>query len=163
MLFSIVKRTTVLGIVWLVLTGGSISALVYALAAVPAGIALSFLLLEPGPGTVNMLRLASLLPGFIMRSVAGGVDVAWRALHPRMPVRPGWISLRTQMTDSPARSLYGAETSLLPGTLSAGCDQIGLKIHCLYIDQDTEQRVQVGERRFARAFSQPGSEPDADG
>lgn len=156
MLLSIIKRTAVFGIVWLVLTGGSISALVYALPAVPAATALSFLLLEQGPRAVNMLRLASLLPGFVMRSVAGGVDVAWRAMHPRMPVRPGWITLRTQMTDDPARSLYGAETSLLPGTLSAGCDQLGLIIHCLYIDQYTEQRVQDGERRFARAFSQSG-------
>lgn len=153
-LLSAIKRAALLGLVWLVLTRGDESALVYAVIVVPAATGLSLLLLPAGPRPAVLLRLLALLPGFLARSVLGGVDVAWRALHPRLPVKPGWITLKTQMQDGPARSLYGAETSLLPGTLSAGCDAEGLKIHCLDINQDTEERLRIEETRLARAFSQ---------
>ncbi|KAA5801645.1 hypothetical protein F1654_12190 [Alkalicaulis satelles] len=159
-IISFIKRTALLGLAWLVMTGGAAGALVYGLVAVLAAAALSLVLLPPGPRPAVLIRLAALAPDFLVRSILGGVDVAWRALHPHLPVRPGWINLPTRMTDGPARALFGAETSLLPGTLSAGCDGDGLKIHCLDLDARTRARLEAEEARLARAFSQhDGPEP----
>jgi hypothetical protein len=41
-----------------------------------------------------MIRLA---PGFLRSSLLGGIDVARRALHPRMPLDAGWIAYRTKL------------------------------------------------------------------
>ncbi|MCC5996648.1 MAG: Na+/H+ antiporter subunit E [Oceanicaulis sp.] len=156
------KRAALFALVWLVLSGGSAAGLGAALFAVPAAAVVSLILLPPGPRRLRLMRVLALLPGFLLRSVSGGVDVAWRALHPGLPVRPGWISVKTRMTDGVARSLYGAETSLLPGTLSAGCDAAGLKVHCLEVTARTEERLKIEERRLARAFSQDAVSQDGE-
>lgn len=153
-LLSALKRAVLLGLAWLALTGGDQAGLIYALFGVPAAAMLSLFLLPPGPRPLRLLRLFALFPGFLVRSVMGGVDVAWRAFHPRLPVRPGWITLDTRIKDGPARSLYGAETSLLPGTLSAGCDAQGMKIHCLEVTARARERLIIEEERLARVFSQ---------
>ncbi len=163
LLLSAFKRAALLGLAWLVLTGGNIGALPYILITVPAATALSLVLLPPGPRALRLLRLFALFPGFLMRSVMGGVDVAWRAFHPRLPVKPGWVHLESRMQDGPARALYGAETSLLPGTLSAGCEARGVKIHCLEVTDRTLERLMTDERRLARAFSQDEAQGRNDG
>ncbi len=163
LLLSALKRAALLGLAWLVLAGGQLGALPYLLITVPAATALSLILLPPGPRPLRLLRLAALFPGFLVRSVMGGVDVAWRAFHPRLPVKPGWIELETRMQDGPARALYGAETSLLPGTLSAGCDAQGMKIHCLEVTDRTRERLEIEQERLARAFSQDEAQGRDDG
>ncbi|MCH8488322.1 MAG: Na+/H+ antiporter subunit E [Oceanicaulis sp.] len=153
---TVLKRAVLMALVWLALTGGDAQAWVYGAVAVVCATALSLILLPAGPRPARVLRLFALFPGFLMRSIVGGVDVAWRALHPRLPVSPGWVSQKTSMRDGPARSLFGAETSLLPGTLSAGCDEAGLKIHCLDASERTQTRLAAEEKRLARAFSEDG-------
>jgi len=151
---TVLKRAVLMALVWLALTGADAQAWVYGAIAVAGATALSLVLLPAGPRPARVLRLFALFPGFLMRSVLGGVDVAWRALHPRLPVRPGWVSQKTSMRDGAARSLFGAETSLLPGTLSAGCDETGLMIHCLDANELTRKRLAAEEKRLARAFSE---------
>jgi multicomponent Na+:H+ antiporter subunit E len=155
---TVLKRAILMALVWLALTGGDAQAWVYGAVAVAGATGLSLVLLPASPRPARVFRLFALFPGFLMRSVLGGVDVAWRALHPRLPVRPGWISQKTSIRDGAARSLFGAETSLLPGTLSAGCDEAGLMIHCLDANAHTQERLAAEEKRLARAF---GDDEDA--
>lgn len=151
---TMLKRATLLALVWLALTGADAQAWVYGAIAVACATVLSLVLLPAGPRPARVFGLLLLFPGFVIRSGLGGVDVAWRALHPRLPVSPGWVSQKTRMRDGAARSLFGAETSLLPGTLSAGCDEAGLMIHCLDANERTQKRIAAEERRLARAFSE---------
>ncbi len=156
---TVLKRAIVMALAWLAMTRGESQAWVYGTAAVAFATWLSLVLLPAGPRPARAFALLALFPGFLMRSVLGGVDVAWRALHPRLPVRPGWITQKTSIPDGPARSLFGAETSLLPGTLSAGCDETGLMIHCLDANAHTQDRLAAEEKRLARAF---GGDKDAE-
>ena len=150
---TVLKRAILMALVWLALTGGDAQAWVYGAIAVAGATGLSLILLPASPRPARVLRLFALFPGFLLRSILGGVDVAWRALHPRLPVRPGWVSQETSIRDGAARSLFGAETSLLPGTLSAGCDEAGLMIHCLDANARTRERLAAEEKRLARVFS----------
>lgn len=149
------RRLGVLAAVWLALTGAAPGALAIGAFALAGAAALSLALLPPGPHPVRVWRFAALLPGFVARSVQGGLDVAWRALHPKLPIRPGWIELPTKIEGGPARMIFGAEISLLPGTLSAGSEDGALYIHGLDAGRDIEASLRPREAGLARAFSQP--------
>lgn len=74
--------------------------------------------------THHRVRLSpSRLPGFVAwflwQSLRGGADVARRALLPRTPLNPAFVSCRLTIPQGPARVFLINCLSLLPGTLSA--------------------------------------------
>lgn len=53
----------------------------------PAAAAFSVPLL-PQFSKVRLLQVAAMAPGFLARSVVRGLDIAWRAFRPSLPLRP---------------------------------------------------------------------------
>lgn len=106
------------------------------------------------------MAVLSLVPGFILRSVQGGIDVAWRALHPRLPVRPGWVIWKTQLPPGGPRVGFGLEMTLLPGSLIAGTRNDTVYVHSLDIENDIMGDLATEERRIGSAIRiktrQPG-------
>jgi multicomponent Na+:H+ antiporter subunit E len=76
---------------WLVLAGVDPANLPAAAVAVGAATWASLRLLPPGPWRPRPAALAGLVLRFLRQSIVGDVDVAWRAFHPRLPVRPGLV------------------------------------------------------------------------
>jgi multicomponent Na+:H+ antiporter subunit E len=120
-----------------------------AVVAVVAATWASLRLLPPGTRRVSPLGLTRLSLRFLRQSIVAGVDVARRALDPRLPVRPGFVSFRSRLPPGTARSAFCTLTSLLPGTLPAGTDESGaLLVHCLDISQPLETQLAVEEALF---------------
>jgi multicomponent Na+:H+ antiporter subunit E len=151
-LFIALKRFAFLGLIWLALTGGDPGDFLVGLVVTAAGTWLSLRLLPPGERGVSLIALARKFPVFVWRSVLGGVDVAWRALHPRMPLKPGWVVVPTALPEGGARVALGGEFSLLPGTLVAGSRENELLIHCLDTDQEIESAVRREEEDIAASI-----------
>jgi multicomponent Na+:H+ antiporter subunit E len=145
------KRFLFLSVIWLALTKGDPGGVVVGIVVAAAGTWLSLRLLPPGEHGVSLIALARKFPTFIWRSVLGGVDVAWRALHPRMPLKPGWVVVSTALPEGGARVALGGEFSLLPGTLVAGSRDDDLLIHCLDTDQEIESAIRREEEDIAAA------------
>lgn len=147
------RRLALFVVIWLVLTEGDPGG--WAVGAVTAGAAclMSLRLLPPGPHTVRFSGVFSLLPGFLLRSLIGGVDVAWRALHPRRPLDPGWFSYPLHLPPGAARVALGSEVSLMPGTLAAGSDGGRLYVHCLDRTKPVEAMLAEEERRIAGSIT----------
>lgn len=141
------RRAALLGVVWLILTGGTPDALVLGAAVVPGAVWLSLHLLPAGP-SLHMVRLLALVPGFVRHSVMGGLDVAWRAFHPGLPINPGWVEVPVDLPDG-GKVALGAELSLMPGTLVAGSDGPRLLLHMLDRDQEIEMALRAEEKRLA--------------
>lgn len=140
-------------VLWLMLAGYDLADLPAVLIAVPAATWASLRLLPPGAWRVSVLGTARLILRFPGQSVVAGVDVAWRALHPRLPLRPGFVSFRTRLPPGTARDAFCGMTSLLPGTLPVGLDAGGdLLIHCLDVGQPVVALLDVEERLFLRAL-----------
>lgn len=133
--------------IWLVLTGGE--AMLLGMAVAPAACWLSLRLLPADP-LLRVWPLIAMAPGFIWRSLLGGVDVARRALDPRLPLNPGWVEVAVDLPDGGTVAL-GGELSLMPGTLVAGSDSGRLHLHVLDRDQDVERAVRREEARLGRA------------
>jgi multicomponent Na+:H+ antiporter subunit E len=103
---------------------------------------------------VSLSGLARFVFYFLHRSLLGGVDVAWRALHPAMPldVRETFHVLRFE--SSQARTLFVATLSLLPGTLS--CDIVDERLRVHSIAGDPSREVELLEARVDAVFREPG-------
>lgn len=52
---------------------------------------------------------------FLLQSVVAGTDAAWRALHPRLPLRPGFVTYPVQLAPGATRNTFCTLSSLLPG------------------------------------------------
>jgi multicomponent Na+:H+ antiporter subunit E len=144
------KRFVIFFAVWLILTGASLEGLIVGVLASAASAWVSRALLPVrGDRAVSLVRLLGLAPRFLWRSVVGGVDVAWRALHPRMPLREGWLSYRTRLPPGGARVTLGSEMSLLPGTLAAGSRGDTLHVHCLDTSHNVAAQMSEEEARIA--------------
>ena len=143
------KRLAYFAAFWLVLTGGDTSG--WAAGAITSVVAclMSLQLLPLGARTVKITGAIGLLPGFLLRSLIGGIDVAWRAMHPHMPLNPGWVLYPLHLPPGPPRVALGSEVSLMPGTLAAGSIDGRLYVHCLVRGQPVEAMLAIAERRIA--------------
>ena len=137
---------------WLILSGFKLADVpIGALAAVIATWA-SLWLLPPGQGSLRPVALGRLVLRFLGQSIAAGIDVAWRALDPRLPLRPGFVAYPVRFPPGTARNAFTALTSLLPGTVPAGDDGGQLVYHCLDVDQPVVSQLAEEEAALARAL-----------
>jgi multicomponent Na+:H+ antiporter subunit E len=113
----------------------------------------SLRLLPPARVRIRFLLLATFVLNFIRQSASSGVEVAWRAFHPRLPLNPGFVVYPCRLQSAGARSAFCALSSLLPGTLPTGSDENGaLLVHCLDVDQPVVAGLAAEEALFSRAI-----------
>jgi multicomponent Na+:H+ antiporter subunit E len=132
---------------WLLLTGASGWAfgLVLALAAS----VLSLWLQLPFP-RLKVFHLPAFLGFFLLEVLVGAWDVARRALHPRMPLDPAWVTHRFQCADPRVRLGLSALVGLMPGTLASHIADDTLHLHVLDHAQAWRLPVQKMEMHLAR-------------
>ncbi len=120
----------------------------------------SLRLLPPGPGRVRIGALLRVAARFVWQSAAGGADVAYRVFHPRMPLKPGYLAYPVRLPRGPAQAVFGALTSLVPGTLPLGSDAHGrLLYHCLDTDLPVAAALAADEALMARALGLADADP----
>jgi multicomponent Na+:H+ antiporter subunit E len=151
---AIVWRAVAVLALWLILVGGP------DLADRPAGIVAlaaatwaSLRLLPPGGAHLSPIALARLVLRFLRQSIVAGADVAWRALDPQLPLRPGVVIYHAHLPPGPAWNAFCALTSLAPGTLPAGSDDSGgIIVHCLDVGQPVASHLAADEKLLRRAM-----------
>ena len=126
---TVVSRTLLFSLLWWALTDGMAGSWWVGAPAVAGTVAISITLL-PSSGLI-WRKVISFIPFFLWHSLKGGVDVAWRAFHPRMPINPALVEYTLRLRPGMPRVIMVNTVSLLPGTLSA--DLVGevLKVHVL--------------------------------
>lgn len=85
----------------------------------------------PGRVRLSLAGAFRFVPYFVWQSLRGGVDVARRALDPRLPLDPALLVYRLRLPPGPARVFLADIVSLLPGTLSAELAGDRLRLHVL--------------------------------
>jgi multicomponent Na+:H+ antiporter subunit E len=137
---------------WLILYGVKPADLVVgALVAIAASWA-SLCLLPPGQWRINPVALSKLVLRFPRQSIVAGIDVAWRALGPQMPLRPGFVIYPVRLPAGSARNVFTMLTSLLPGTVPAGDENGQVVCHCLDVDQPVVSQLAAEEAALSRAL-----------
>lgn len=127
-------------------------------AHVVAGLVLSGLLslLVAGKGPyrewllnpVRLLWLVLYMPVFAYYCLKANLDVAYRVLHPDVPIRPGIIKVTTELKSKIAKTFLANSITLTLGTLTIDIVGQDLYIHCIYIETDDpdEQAAQITKR-----------------
>jgi multicomponent Na+:H+ antiporter subunit E len=137
---------------WAVLFGLNFRALIVGILAALITTSVSLRLLPTGQWRLQPIALMHLIFQFLQQSISAGVDVAWRALDPRLPLRPGFVIYRTGIPPGLTRNMFCTITSLLPGTLPCGTDANGdLIVHCLDTSQPVTEGLAAQEASLLRA------------
>lgn len=137
---------------WVVLIGLDPVDLAVGACAAAAATWTSLRLLPPEAGRVRFAVLVALLPRFLWQSVVAGVDVARRAFHPRVPLRPDFVAYPVSLPRGPARNAFETITSLLPGTVPCDEDAQTIIYHCLDVGQPVVAQLAADERAYGRAL-----------
>jgi multicomponent Na+:H+ antiporter subunit E len=76
---------------------------------------------------------------FIWECIKANFDVAYRVLHPRMPIKPGIVKVRTTLKSEFAKMLLANSITMTPGTLTVDIIGDDFYIHWIYVrSQDPE-------------------------
>jgi len=147
---SLVFRTVIFALLWWILTEGAPNSWLVGVPVVLLAVLASEALL---PGVSWSLHGAvRFVPFFLWHSLHGGVDVARRALHPRLPISPELFDYRWRLPPGLPRVFMANTVSLLPGTLSAEMDEEYLRVHVLDQTGNFVSGLAVVEARVARLF-----------
>ena len=146
-----VLRALGFAVLWILLPGGNPGDLGAGAVAIFAATWTSLHLLPPGTSRVRPLALGQFALRFLRQSLIAGVDVARRALDPRLPLTPGFVHYPVGLPPGPARNMFTTLMSLLPGSVPIGADASGgLLIHCLDVEQPIAAQLAAEETHFAR-------------
>jgi len=70
---------------------------------------------------------------FVWECIKANLDVAYRVLHPAMPIRPGIVKVKTTLKSDMAKMLLANSITMTPGTISVDIIDDNLYIHWIYI------------------------------
>lgn len=149
---SLIKRLFVLGVLWWAITEGEAAFSVAALVVVVSATAVSLVLLPPGGARPTVRGVLAFTPYFLLQSIRGGVDVARRALDPRLPILPGFLEHPFRLPPGAPRTFFIVALSLLPGTLSVRVRKDHLQVHLLDRTRPARRWIARFEERVATLF-----------
>jgi len=89
------------------------------------------------------------IPVFLYFCIKANFDMAYRVIHPKLPIKPGIVKVRTALKSRAARMVLANSITLTPGTLSVDIKDEYLYIHWIYVvSEDIEKATQIIVKRF---------------
>jgi len=74
------------------------------------------------------------VPLFIWECLKANIDVAYRVVHPLMPIKPGIVKVRTELKSDIAKTVLANSITLTPGTMSVAIEGEYLYIHWINVE-----------------------------
>lgn len=136
---------------WWLLTGGVAYSWWFGVPIILIATAIS-LQLDNHDHTPKIKAIPAFLLHFGQKSLSAGVDVAYRTLHPKLPLKPGLVDYPLSLPEGRSRVFFMLLISLLPGTLSADINNNTLTLHVLDSDEDILAATRETEEQVARLF-----------
>jgi multicomponent Na+:H+ antiporter subunit E len=139
--------------IWLVVANWKLSDLPVGIAASALALWISLKIMPPAAVSFRLFPSASLAIRLLIFSIIAGVDVARRALLPRLDLNPGFVATPLTLQPGTTRNAFLLYQSLQPGTLPTGAEGDHLEVHCLDISQPVLEAVATDEALFKKAIS----------
>lgn len=133
--------------VWLLLSGQSEP--LYLGSGVLASLFVTYVAVRMGgAGRARMpLRLARAVtvywPWLFYKIVVANFDVAYRVWHPRLPISPRFLRVRSRITSDICAATYANSITLTPGTVSVAAERDRLLVHAL--TEEGAREIMAGE------------------
>lgn len=88
---------------------------------------------------------------FVWACIKANFDVAYRVLHPAMPIRPGIVKVKTTLKSAFAKTLLANSITMTPGTITVDIIDDFIYIHWIYVrSEDPEIYSDVITGRFEK-------------
>ena len=99
---------------------------------------------------VRIFWLLVYIPVFFYYVFKANLDVVYRALHPKMPIKPGIVKIKTNLKTASGITALANSITLTPGTLTVDLTDDGfMYIHWIYVkSEDVEQATKHIAQRF---------------
>lgn len=91
------------------------------------------------------------IPIFAWECFKANVDVAYRVIHPDLPIHPGIVKVKTKLKSDTGLTFLANSITLTPGTLSVDVDREGgfLYVHWIEVrHKDIEKATEIIVKRF---------------
>ena len=127
------------------------------IAGVVASVIVAFLFHEILPkehhvfiSPVRIFWLIVYVPVFFYYVLIANIDVVYRVLHPKMPIHPGIVKIKTRLKSESAITALANSITLTPGTLTVDLTHDGfMYIHWINVKtDDIEEATRLIAERF---------------
>jgi multicomponent Na+:H+ antiporter subunit E len=83
--------------------------------------------------------------------VMANFDVAYRVIHPKMPINPGIVIIKTELKQDLAKMILANSITLTPGTFTLDVSDDTLLIHWINVKTDkTDEATKIIGEKFER-------------
>ena len=69
----------------------------------------------------------------IWECIKANIDVAYRVLHPAMPIKPGIVRIKLNLESKFARTMLANSITMTPGTISVDIIEDDIYVHWIYV------------------------------
>jgi len=91
------------------------------------------------------------LPVFLWQVLKANIDVAYRVIHPNLPINPGIVKVKTLLKSDTALTFLANSITLTPGTLTVDIDRDKGILYIHWIDvkaKDVKEHTRLIVERF---------------
>ncbi|WP_246496016.1 Na+/H+ antiporter subunit E [Methanocalculus chunghsingensis] len=96
----------------------------------------------------RFLRFLLYIPRLMVAILYANIDVAYRILHPAMPIDPGFITVDTPFTGDVLRTAFANSMTLTPGTVTIDVTGGTFLVHAIV--RDVSERDLLEERNIQK-------------
>lgn len=86
---------------------------------------------------------------FIWECIKANFDVAYRVLHPAMPIKPGIVKVKLSIKSEMARTILANSITMTPGTITVDIVDDYLYVHWIYVSSNDPE---VYSKKIAGRF-----------
>ena len=105
----------------------------------------------PPLSITRIVFLAAYLVALLWEILKANLDVAYRVVHPRMPINPGVVVIRTELRSDIAKMILANSITLTPGTFTLDIIGDKLLIHWINVKAEAvEEATELIGERFER-------------
>ncbi|HDI00069.1 MAG: Na+/H+ antiporter subunit E [Candidatus Latescibacterota bacterium] len=91
------------------------------------------------------------IPILLWEIIKANFDVAYRVIHPKMPIRPGIVVIRTGLKTDIAKTILANSITLTPGTFTLDIIGDKLLVHWINVKaEDIERATELIGGRFEK-------------
>lgn len=93
------------------------------------------------------------IPVFLWECFKANIDVAYRVIHPLVPIKPGIVKVKTKLKTDTALTFLANSITLTPGTLTVDIDKEKGILYIHWIDvtnQDIDKATEIIVKKFER-------------
>lgn len=91
------------------------------------------------------------IPAFLWEMIKSNLDVAYRVLHPRIPINPGIVKVPVTLQSNYGKTILANSITLTPGTLTLDVKGQNFYVHWLTIQTyDPQEAAEIITGRFMK-------------